>query len=88
MELVHATTLALEAGIKSCGPHKPFADIGRTIHNVARQHGCAINTQFTGHGIGRVFHQPPWILHHSMYIFIPINPSDDTKSAQRTTSRV
>jgi methionyl aminopeptidase len=69
VQLVRATTLALEAGINACGPHRPFADIGRTIHKIATQHGCSVNAQFTGHGIGRVFHLPPWILHHSSCSF-------------------
>lgn len=29
----------------------------------AQKHGFSVNTQFTGHGIGRNFHLPPWILH-------------------------
>jgi len=30
----------------------------------AKRHGMSVNSQFTGHGIGRKFHQPPWILHY------------------------
>ncbi|KAF8589638.1 methionyl aminopeptidase [Ramaria rubella] len=64
IELVHATNLALKAGIDACGPHKPLKDIGCQIDQVTAQLGYSVNSQFTGHGIGRVFHRPPWILHH------------------------
>lgn len=26
-----------------------------------------MNSQISGHGIGKVFHQPPWIFHDGMY---------------------
>ena len=67
MDLVHTTNLALSAAIEACRPCEPFATIGRVIHEVAVQHGYSVNPQFTGHGIGRVFHRPPWILHHSSF---------------------
>ena len=31
--------------------------------------GLSVSSQFTGHGIGRVFHRPPWILHDCIIIF-------------------
>ncbi|TFK46961.1 Creatinase/aminopeptidase [Heliocybe sulcata] len=68
--LTGTTSLALQAGISACGPGRPFTAIGRAIHAaVAAQSketgmDMCINTQFTGHGIGRVFHRPPWIMHH------------------------
>lgn len=62
--LVNTTSEALEAGIAVCGPGKPFKAIGKAIHDVADQGGYSVSSQFTGHGIGEVFHRPPWILHH------------------------
>jgi len=63
-KLVAATDEALEAGIAVCGPGKPFKSIGKAIHDVADQRGYSVSSQFSGHGIGEVFHRPPWILHH------------------------
>jgi methionyl aminopeptidase len=62
--LVNATSEALEAGIAVCGPGKPFKSIGNAIQDVADQRGFSVSNQFTGHGIGNVFHRSPWILHH------------------------
>ncbi|EPQ58880.1 methionyl aminopeptidase [Gloeophyllum trabeum ATCC 11539] len=68
--LLATTELALNAGIAACGPGRPFKDIGRAVHacvereSRARGMQMCISTQFTGHGIGTVFHRPPWILHH------------------------
>ncbi|KDQ65241.1 hypothetical protein JAAARDRAFT_116487 [Jaapia argillacea MUCL 33604] len=71
--LTHLTTLALETGISVCGPGKHFKEIGAAIHNLvhSERKGSAgqrwdycVSQQFTGHGIGSVFHRPPWILHH------------------------
>ncbi|KIK00556.1 hypothetical protein K443DRAFT_100179 [Laccaria amethystina LaAM-08-1] len=63
-ELVHFTNLALEAGIKACGPGLPIKGIGEAIHNLLKPHPYSISSQFGGHGIGKVFHSEPHILHH------------------------
>jgi len=65
--LISATNASLEAGILACGPGKPFKGIGRAIHQLATPLGFAISTQFSGHGIGTVFHRPPWIVHSRKY---------------------
>lgn len=36
-----------------------------TSRAFAERYKFSVNEQFTGHGIGRNFHQPPWILHYS-----------------------
>jgi len=65
-ELVQITNQALEQAISSytCGPGKPFKDIGKAIHNLLRDIDYSVSSQITGHGIGTVFHSKPWILHH------------------------
>ncbi|KAF8520762.1 methionyl aminopeptidase [Hysterangium stoloniferum] len=62
-ELVEATNAALKIGIDACGPNRPFSEIGHKIHEFALAKRYSVNDQCTGHGIGRVFHRPPWILH-------------------------
>jgi len=62
-DLVKTTLEAVELGIQACGPGRPFKGIGKAIHDLARSRGYSISSQFTGHGIGKVFHRPPWILH-------------------------
>lgn len=63
-ELVKVTEDALAAAIGVCAPGRPFKLIGKTIHELLRGTKYSVSTQFTGHGIGRDFHCPPWILHH------------------------
>ncbi|EIN11026.1 Creatinase/aminopeptidase [Punctularia strigosozonata HHB-11173 SS5] len=63
--LVKTSLDALHAGISVCGPHVPYKAIGRAIDDVARRRGYSISQMFTGHGIGSVFHRPPWI-HHTV----------------------
>ncbi|EUC57803.1 methionine aminopeptidase 1D [Rhizoctonia solani AG-3 Rhs1AP] len=67
--LAQLTTRALDAGISICRPDAYFKDIGKAIHNLVRQaeeetgNPYAVSPHFTGHGIGRDFHRPPWIVH-------------------------
>ncbi|WWC62004.1 methionine aminopeptidase, type I [Kwoniella dejecticola CBS 10117] len=62
-DLVEATQEALEVGIKACKPGRKYKDIGMEIEEFAKRHGFSVNGQFSGHGIGDVFHRPPWIFH-------------------------
>ncbi|KAK8864436.1 methionine aminopeptidase, type I [Kwoniella newhampshirensis] len=62
-ELVEATKEALDVGIRACGPGKAYNEIGRTIEEFAKRYRFSVNSQFSGHGIGKRFHQPPWIFH-------------------------
>ncbi|KAF8549853.1 methionyl aminopeptidase [Imleria badia] len=62
-DLVSMTNAALQAGIRACGPGRPFNSIGQAIHELVRNTPYSVCNAFSGHGIGRVFHQPPWIYH-------------------------
>lgn len=63
-DLVKITNAALETGIGVCGPGRPFRDIGLAIHKLIQEiPGYSVCTSFSGHGIGTVFHRPPWIYH-------------------------
>ncbi|KAH9482135.1 Methionine aminopeptidase 1D, chloroplastic/mitochondrial [Psilocybe cubensis] len=63
-ELVQVTNEALELAIAVCGPGKPFKLIGKAIHDFLHNKDYSVSPQFTGHGIGTVFHRTPWIMHH------------------------
>ncbi|KAG9017671.1 hypothetical protein FRB90_000316 [Tulasnella sp. 427] len=64
VDLIQATEEALLAGIKACGPGVPFREIGRAIVNSTQRYlGISVSPDFLGHGIGRNFHQAPWISH-------------------------
>ena len=62
---MQAANEALELGIQQCRPGAPFKSIGAAIHSFVKSRKLSVSGQFTGHGIGKVFHRPPWILHIS-----------------------
>lgn len=60
------TNAALQAGISACAPGRLFNSIGSAIHELLRNSSYSVCNAFSGHGIGRAFHQPPWIYHTCM----------------------
>jgi len=61
--LIGATFEAMMAAISAVRPGATLGDIGAAIMEVARRERFSIVEDFTGHGIGRVFHDAPEILH-------------------------
>ncbi len=51
------------AGISSLKPNGRISDIGDAIIDVAEAHRFGVVQEYVGHGLGRVFHQPPTIPH-------------------------
>ena len=41
-----------------------FSSIGDVIEGLADSRGLSVVREFTGHGIGRIFHEPPAVLHY------------------------
>ena len=41
-----------------------LGDIGETIQNFVEEKGFSVVRDFCGHGIGKIFHEPPNILHY------------------------
>jgi methionyl aminopeptidase len=41
-----------------------LGDIGQTIQNYVEERGFSVVRDFCGHGIGKIFHEPPNILHY------------------------
>ncbi|KAG6824153.1 hypothetical protein H0H92_007843 [Tricholoma furcatifolium] len=62
-ELIKFTNDALQAGINACGPGRQFQGIGKAIHALTKNTNFSVSSEFTGHGIGTVFHRRPWIVH-------------------------
>jgi methionyl aminopeptidase len=61
--LIDATFEAMMAAIATVRPDAALGDIGAAVMAVARRERFSIVEDFTGHGIGRVFHDAPEILH-------------------------
>lgn len=62
--LARITFDAMWAGIRQIAPGKQLGDIGHAIQTVAESHGLSVVREYCGHGIGRVFHEPPNVLHY------------------------
>jgi len=51
-------------GISQIRPGARLGDIGHAIQSHAEAQGCSVVREYCGHGIGRVFHEDPQVLHY------------------------
>jgi methionyl aminopeptidase len=51
-------------GIRQVKPGARLGDIGHAVQRHAESHGYSIVREYCGHGIGRVFHEDPQVLHY------------------------
>jgi len=51
-------------GIAQVKPGATLGDIGYAIQRHAENHGYSVVREFCGHGIGKVFHEDPQVLHY------------------------
>jgi methionyl aminopeptidase len=61
--LVEVTYEAMMRGINAIKPGATLGDIGYAIQSYAEAHRFSVVRDFCGHGIGRVFHQAPNVMH-------------------------
>jgi methionyl aminopeptidase len=62
--LTETTREALELAISRVRAGALFWEIGDAIEGHAQRRGLSVVRDFTGHGIGRRFHEPPAVLHY------------------------
>jgi len=62
--LIQVTHDALMLGIEAAKPGNTFGDIGHAIQVYAESQRMSVVRDFCGHGLGRVFHSPPNVLHY------------------------
>jgi len=63
-QLVKVTHDCWQAAISYCRPGAEYKEIGRIIEDFIRPHGYTTVSVFCGHGIGKVFHTTPNVLHY------------------------
>ena len=61
--LVDITWDCLQRGIAAARPGNTLGDIGHAIQQYAESQRCSVVRDFCGHGVGRVFHDAPNIVH-------------------------
>ena len=62
--LIQVTHDALMKGIEAAKPGNTFGDIGAAIQTYVESNRMSVVRDFCGHGLGRVFHAPPNVLHY------------------------
>ncbi|MBD3679916.1 MAG: type I methionyl aminopeptidase [Rhodobacteraceae bacterium] len=62
--LIQVTHDSLFKGIEAVRPGNTFGDIGHAIQAYVEAHRMSVVRDFCGHGLGRVFHAPPNVLHY------------------------
>ena len=62
--LIRVTHDALMRGIAAVKPGNTFGDIGHAIQSFVEANRMSVVRDFCGHGLGRVFHAPPNVLHY------------------------
>nr|WP_252180094.1 type I methionyl aminopeptidase [Endozoicomonas sp. 4G] len=66
-KLVKVTQECLYKGIEIVKPGVRLSDIGRVIAQHAHTHHYSVVEEYCGHGIGKVFHEDPQVLHYDGY---------------------
>ncbi|MFQ6017904.1 MAG: type I methionyl aminopeptidase [Kiloniellaceae bacterium] len=62
--LVEVTYQAMMRGIEAVRPGATLGDIGHAIQSFAEKERFSVVRDFCGHGLGRVFHDAPSVLHY------------------------
>jgi methionyl aminopeptidase len=65
--LIDVTHECLMKGIEQVRPGNTFGDIGAAIQRFAEGNRMSVVRDFCGHGLGRVFHAPPNVLHYGRW---------------------
>ena len=62
--LVETTRRAMFAGIHAVRPGATLGDVGHAIQQVAEAERFSVVREYCGHGIGKVYHDEPQVLHY------------------------
>ena len=65
--LIQVTHDAVLKGIGAVKPGNTFGDIGHAIQSYVEDNRMSVVRDFCGHGLGRVFHAPPNVLHYAPF---------------------
>lgn len=69
--LVQVTYDAVQAGLAAIKPWGVLSDVSRAVNKVATDAGFTVVREFGGHGIGKEFHEDPWV---GFYEGVPEGP--------------
>ena len=73
--LCDITYECLQRGVAAVAPGRTTNAIGAAIQDLAERERCSVVRDFCGHGLGRVFHDAPTILHYVEANYdVPLRP--------------
>ena len=64
--LVEVCFEAMWRGIRVVRPDATLGDIGHAIQTWVESHGFSVVREYCGHGIGRIYHEDPQVLHFGL----------------------
>ena len=64
--LVETTFEAMWRGIRVVRPNATLGDVGHAIQTYVEANGFSVVREYCGHGIGRIYHEDPQVLHYGM----------------------
>ncbi|PIQ30300.1 MAG: type I methionyl aminopeptidase [Zetaproteobacteria bacterium CG02_land_8_20_14_3_00_50_9] len=62
-KVVEIARKALDIGVSVVKPGATLGDIGFAIQSYVESERCSVVREYCGHGIGRIFHEEPQVLH-------------------------
>lgn len=62
--LIRVTQECLYLGMQEIKPGAHFGDIGAVIQEYAEKQRFSVVREYCGHGIGKIFHEPPNVVHY------------------------
>lgn len=62
--LIKVTLECMYMGIQEVKPGAHLGDIGAVIQEHAEKQGFSVVREYCGHGIGKIFHEPPNVVHY------------------------
>ncbi|TCS65086.1 type I methionyl aminopeptidase [Varunaivibrio sulfuroxidans] len=62
--LIDITFEAMWRGIRAVKPGATLGDVGHAIQSYAEGERCSVVRDFCGHGLGRIFHDAPNVMHY------------------------
>ena len=62
--LMDVTWEAFQRGLKAAKPYGHLGDIGYAIQSYVESERCSVVRDFCGHGLGKVFHDAPNVVHY------------------------
>lgn len=65
-QLCDTTFDAMMAGIEQVKPGATLGDVGYAIQSVAHKAGFSVVREYCGHGIGKIYHDEPQVLHYGV----------------------